>query len=61
VEVEDLYIAAAVVRLERWRFDYGRKITPARIAHLPLNRDPELKSWINVNGGPKVQRVPVEK
>jgi hypothetical protein len=25
---EDLWIAAATVRLERWRFNYGRKITP---------------------------------
>lgn len=28
-----LYIAAAVVRQERWRFNYGRKVTPGRIAH----------------------------
>ncbi len=30
------YQAAAVLRLERWRFSYGRKLTPARIAGLPL-------------------------
>ena len=46
VDLEDLYIAAAVVRLERWRFDYGRKITPARITNLRMNRDAELKAWI---------------
>jgi type I restriction enzyme M protein len=35
-----LYVAAAVVRQERWRFNYGRKLTPARIAHfrLPLSK-----------------------
>jgi len=33
---ELLYVAAAVVRQERWRFNYGRKITPARIAGFPL-------------------------
>lgn len=46
VDEEDLFIAAALVRLERWRFNYGRKITPARISHLKLKRDPALKTWI---------------
>jgi hypothetical protein len=31
-----LYIAAAVVRGESWRFSYGRKATPDRIADFPL-------------------------
>lgn len=31
-----LYVAAAVVRHERWRFSYGRKATPDRIADFPL-------------------------
>jgi len=43
----DLFIAAATIRLERWRFDYGRKITPQRIAGLKLNRNPKFKAWIN--------------
>lgn len=33
---ETLYIVAAVLRRERWRFDYGRKMTPNRIADFPL-------------------------
>jgi predicted RNA methylase len=33
---EYLYIAAAVIRSERWRFNYGMKVTPARIAAYPL-------------------------
>jgi type I restriction enzyme M protein len=33
---EMLYVAAAVIRQERWRFNYGRKITPARIAGYPM-------------------------
>lgn len=33
---EVLYVAAAVARQERWRFNYGRKITPDRIAGFPL-------------------------
>jgi type I restriction enzyme M protein len=31
-----LYVAAAVARQERWRFNYGRKLTPSRIAHFKL-------------------------
>lgn len=31
-----LYVAAAAIRNERWRFSYGRKATPARIADFPL-------------------------
>jgi hypothetical protein len=33
---EVLYVASAVIRRERWRFNYGSKITPDRIAHFPL-------------------------
>lgn len=31
-----LYVAAAVIRSERWRFSYGRKATPSRIADFPI-------------------------
>jgi type I restriction enzyme M protein len=37
-----LYIAAAVIRNEKWRFSYGRKATPARIVDFPLAHDGEL-------------------
>lgn len=33
---EAMYVAAAVIRNEAWRFNYGRKITPDRIANFPL-------------------------
>ena len=33
---EALYLAAAVIRHERWRYSYGMKITPARIADYPI-------------------------
>jgi type I restriction enzyme M protein len=46
VDIEDYFIAAATARLENWRFDYGRKITPSRLAEFKLNRDPALKQWI---------------
>lgn len=37
-----LYVAAAVIRQERWRFNYGRKITPGRIAHFLVPDNPEF-------------------
>jgi hypothetical protein len=49
---EDLFLAAAVVRLERWRFDYGRKVTPERIAHMKVRRDAMVKTWIRGRRGP---------
>lgn len=48
-DFEDLFIAAAVVRLERWRFNYGRKATPARIAYMKVDRDPALKRHIRAS------------
>lgn len=41
VPLEMLYVAAAVIRRERWRFNYGSKITPARIAGflVPMHDD----------------------
>lgn len=35
-----LYVAAAAIRNERWRFSYGRKATPGRIAAFPLPHSP---------------------
>ncbi len=40
-----LFIAAAIIRLERWRFSYGRKLTPSRICDFPMPRLPELEAW----------------
>lgn len=42
-----LYVAAAAVRNERWRFSYGRKATPARIADFPLPHTDELLERID--------------
>ena len=44
-KLEDLYIAAAIIRLERWRFDYSRKITPSRLAAIRTNADESLRKW----------------
>lgn len=48
-DLEDLFLAACTVRLDRWRFNYGRKITPSRIAYMKINRDPELKRHIRAS------------
>lgn len=47
-----LFIAAAVIRLERWRFSYGRKLTPARISGFRLKRNAPLERWVanQING-----------
>lgn len=40
-----LFIAAAVIRLEKWRFSYGRKLTPSRIAEYRFDVSPALETW----------------
>lgn len=42
-----LYVAAAVVRNERWRFSYGRKATPDRIVDFPIPRSDAMIERIN--------------
>lgn len=42
-----LYVAAAAIRNERWRFSYGRKATPSRIADFPLPHTDELLERID--------------
>ena len=41
-----LVIASAIIRLQRWRFSYGRKLTPARICAFPMIREPGLEQWV---------------
>lgn len=43
---EYLYLAAAVIRSERWRFNYGMKATPQRIAEYPLEATKQELEWI---------------
>lgn len=45
--VSCLFIAAALIRLERWRFSYGRKLTPSRICNFRMSRMPALESWVD--------------
>jgi len=41
-----LVIAAACLHAEKWRFSYGRKLTPHRIAEFVLPDDPNLEKWV---------------
>ena len=45
---ELLYVAAAVVRSEAWRFSYGRKATPDRVASFPLPVGDDLVSRVRI-------------
>jgi hypothetical protein len=40
------FIAAATIRLERWRFSYGRKLTPSRICDFRMARNDALEQWV---------------
>lgn len=42
----DLFIAAAILRLQTWRFDYSRKMTPERIAWMQSPGSKALKQWV---------------
>lgn len=41
-----LFIAAAIIRIEKWRFSYGRKLTPSRINEFHMVRIPTLEFWV---------------
>lgn len=42
-----LYVAAAVIRSESWRFSYGRKATPERVGYFPLPHTSEVLDRID--------------
>ena len=41
-----LFVCAATLRLERWRFSYGRKLTPSRICGFSFHRRPALEAAV---------------
>ncbi len=59
---ELLYVAAAVIRQERWRFNYGRKITPERIANYPVPNTEAVLARVreHIAEGLRVERVALE-
>jgi type I restriction enzyme M protein len=46
VGVAKLVIAAAILHAEKWRFNYGRKLTPNRIARFRLPDSAPLEEWV---------------
>lgn len=42
-----LVLAAATLHAERWRFNYGRKLTPSRIPHFALPQSESLRDWVS--------------
>lgn len=46
VDISTLVLAAATLHSERWRFSYGRKLTPDRIAELRLPTGQALTQWV---------------
>ncbi len=59
---ELLYVAAAVIRQERWRFNYGRKITPERIAGYPIPNTKSILARVreHIAEGLRIERVALE-
>lgn len=59
---EYMYLAAAVIRSERWRFNYGMKVTPARIAEYPLIVDAPRLAWVKqyLEQAERVERAALE-
>ena len=45
-EVADLVLCAASLRAEKWRFTYGRKLTPPRIPEFKFAQAPHLIEWV---------------
>jgi type I restriction enzyme M protein len=40
-----LLLAASAIRLEKWRYNYGRKITPQRLANIKLAHSAEIETF----------------
>jgi len=43
MSIPDLFLAASSIRSEKWRYNYGRKVTPKRIADVKINYSPKVK------------------
>ena len=45
VNLAQMFIVAATLQIEKWRFTYGRKLTPSRIAEFKISTI--LESWVS--------------
>lgn len=46
VSMERLVLAAATLQSEKWRFTYGRKLTPSRIAEFRMPEGERFDQWV---------------
>ena len=46
LSMADLFLATSALRLENWRYNYGRKITPDRIKRTKIPRSSKLRSQV---------------
>ncbi len=46
VGIAKLVIVAAILHAEKWRFNYGRKLTPSRIAGFRIPESVPLEEWV---------------
>lgn len=46
VSMSELVLAAASLQAEKWRFTYGRKLIPSRIASFRMPTSKTLKEWV---------------
>lgn len=46
-DIVTLVLTAATLHAERWRFHYGRKLIPSRIADFPLPKSNSLRDWVS--------------
>ncbi len=44
--IPELILAASAIRLEKWRFNYGRKITPLRLARVKIPTSAVLMDYV---------------
>jgi type I restriction enzyme M protein len=47
VSMAHLVLASASLRSEKWRFTYGRKLTPSRIAAFQIPQSKQLEAWVD--------------
>ena len=47
LNVSDLFLVASSIRLEKWRYNYGRKITPTRLSQVKLPYSPGLRKDVD--------------
>jgi hypothetical protein len=46
ITMSALVLAAACLQSEKWRFTYGRKLTPSRIAAFPMPQSKAIDEWV---------------